>query len=83
MNHKVLAIAPIVVVAAMVLTAVAFAIPQQAFANNGHNNSHHDKNNNNNKKNGIDVSQAINQLNNSTSGAVSDNLAQNQADIRR
>ena len=32
MNHKALAIAPIVVIAALVLTAVEFAISQQAFA---------------------------------------------------
>ncbi|MFY9798599.1 MAG: hypothetical protein WAJ93_23165 [Candidatus Nitrosopolaris sp.] len=32
MNHKALAIAPIVAVAALVLTAVEFAISQQAFA---------------------------------------------------
>ncbi|MGC1933318.1 MAG: hypothetical protein WA667_30460 [Candidatus Nitrosopolaris sp.] len=39
MNHKALAIAPIVAVAALVLTAVGFAIPQQAFAW-GHHASH-------------------------------------------
>jgi hypothetical protein len=32
MNHKALAIAPIVAIAALVLTAVEFAISQQAFA---------------------------------------------------
>lgn len=32
MNHKALAIAPIVVIAALVLTAVEFAISQQALA---------------------------------------------------
>jgi hypothetical protein len=32
MNHKALAIAPIVVIAALVLTAVELAISQQAFA---------------------------------------------------
>jgi len=79
MNHKALAIAPIVAVAAaLALTSVAFLIPQQALAHSGHNHNHH--NNNNNR---IDVSQSINQLNNSTSGAVSDNEAQNQADIHR
>ena len=52
MNHKALAIAPIVAVAAVVLTAVGFAIPQQAFASYGHNH---------NNGNRIDVSQTINQ----------------------
>jgi hypothetical protein len=32
MNHKALAIAPVVAIAALVLTAVEFAISQQAFA---------------------------------------------------
>jgi len=35
MNHKALAIAPIVVIAALVLTTVEFAISQQAFACRG------------------------------------------------
>ena len=35
MNHKALAITPIVVIAALVLTAVEFAISQQAFACRG------------------------------------------------
>ena len=76
MNHKVLAIAPIVAVAALVLTAVGFAIPQQAFAG-GHHHNHH------NNSNTIDVSQTINQLNNCTSGAACENQADNQVDIHR
>ena len=80
MNHKALAIAPIVAVAALVLTAVGFAIPQQAFAGYGHNHNHHNHNNNSNR---LDVSQTINQLNNCTSGAQCENLADNQADIHR
>jgi hypothetical protein len=84
MNHKALAIAPIVAVAALVLTAVGFAIPQQAFAGYGHNHNHHNHNHNNNRNsNSIDVSQSINQLNNCTSSAFCDNTAQNQADIHR
>ena len=73
MNHKVLAIAPIVAVAALALTAVGFAIPQQAFAHYGHHHHH----------NSIDVSQSIDQLNNCTSDAVCDNEATNHADIHR
>ena len=38
MNHKALAIAPIVVIAALVLTTVEFAISQQAFAWGHHAN---------------------------------------------
>lgn len=75
MNHKVLAIAPIVAVATLVLTAVGFAIPQQAFA--GYSHHHH-----NHHGNTIDVSQTINQLNNCTSAAC-ENLADNQVDIHR
>jgi hypothetical protein len=39
LNHKVLAVAPILAVAALALTAVGFAIPQQAFAHYHHHNS--------------------------------------------
>jgi hypothetical protein len=81
MNHKVLAIAPIVAVAALALTAVGFAIPQQAFAGYGHHHYHHNHHNNNNS-NRIDVSQTINQLNNCTSAAC-ENVADNQANIHR
>jgi hypothetical protein len=41
MNHKALAIAPIVVIAALVLTAVEFAISQQAFAWGHHVNRYY------------------------------------------
>lgn len=84
MNHKALAIAPIVAVAALALTAVGFAITQQAFASYGHHYYHHNHNNHNNNRNSnrIDVSQSINQLNNCTN-ALCANEAQNQADIHR
>jgi hypothetical protein len=81
MNHKALAIAPIVAVAALALTAAGFAITQQAFASYGHHHYHHNHHNNHNS-NSIDVSQSINQLNNCTS-SICDNTAQNQADIHR
>ena len=74
MNRKTLAIAPIVAVAALALTAIVFAIPQQALAHYGHHHNH-----NNNK---IDVSQQINQLNNCTEAECL-NEAQNQADIHK
>jgi hypothetical protein len=58
MNHNV-TLAIVAVVAAMTLTAVAFAIPQQALAYRHHNNH-------NNHNNSIKVDQQINQLNNCT-----------------
>ncbi len=89
MNHKALVIAPIVAVAAIAMTAVAFAIPQQAFAW-GHHNHNSDS---------IKVDQQINQLNNCSSpllerqvlaAAVSQlpltdcqNFGDNQADISK
>jgi len=82
MNHKALAIAPIVAIAALALTAVGFAITQQAFASYGHYHNHHNHHNNNHNSNSIDVSQSINQLNNCTN-ALCANDAQNQADIHR
>jgi hypothetical protein len=68
MNHKALAIVPIVAVAALALTAVGFAIPQQAFAW-GHSHNHHNHN-----RNGIKVDQQINQQNECT--GVQDQLDQ-------
>jgi hypothetical protein len=66
MNHKALAIAPIVAVAALVLTAVGFAIPQQAFAGYGHNHNNH----NNHNRNSIKVDQQVNQQNSCTGAKV-------------
>ncbi|MFZ0894805.1 MAG: hypothetical protein WAZ77_09910 [Candidatus Nitrosopolaris sp.] len=68
MNHKALAIVPIVAVAALELTAVGFAIPQQAFAW-GHSHNHHNHN-----RNSIKVDQQINQQNECT--GVQDQLDQ-------
>jgi hypothetical protein len=82
MNHEVLAMAPIVAVAALTLTAVGFAIPQQVFAGYGHHYNHHNHHNHHNN-NRIYVSQTNNQLNNCTTLALCDNEAQNQADIHR
>jgi len=73
MNHKALAITPIV--AALALTAVIVAIPQQAFAWGHH---HHHNHNNDNR---IDVSQTINQENDCSFRAECVNDGQNQADI--
>jgi hypothetical protein len=75
MNHKVLAIAPIVAVAALTLTAVGFAVPQQAFAHYGH---HHHHNNNS-----IKVDQDISQLNVCSNDTICTNTAWKDADIPR
>jgi len=88
MNHNV-TLAIVAVVAAMTLTAVAFAIPQQALAYQHHNNH----------KNSIKVDQQVNQLNNctgvpqetirlldstgSSSSTVCVNSGDNSADIHR
>jgi hypothetical protein len=74
MNHKVLAIAPIVAVAALALTAVGFAIPQQALAG-GHHHNHNG--------NSLKVDQQINQLNNCTTSAYCVNLGVNSAHIHK
>jgi len=91
MNHNV-SLAIVAIVAAMTLTAVAFAVPQQALAG-----GHHYKHNNHNS-NSVKVDQQINQLNQCTgvpldtrtlavegtgSGTVCVNQADNSADIHR
>jgi len=75
MNHKVLATAPIVAVAALALTAVGFAIPQQALAG-GHHHNHN--------SNSIKVEHQIDQANvcNGTS-TLCTNIANNTANIHR
>ena len=73
MNHKVLAIAPIVAVAALALTAVGFAIPQQAFAHYGHH--HHN--------NSIKVDQETSQLHVCSNNTICTNTARKDADIPR
>jgi hypothetical protein len=64
-DHNV-TLATVAVVAAMTLTAVAFAIPQQALAYKRHNNH-------NNHKNSIKVDQQVNQQNRCT-GVPVDNI---------
>ena len=66
MNHN-LTLGIVATVAAMTLTAVAFAIPQQALAYKHHNHNHN---------NSLKVDQQINQLNNCTV-ALCDNQADN------
>jgi hypothetical protein len=55
----------------MAITAVGFAVPQQALAHSGHHN------------NGIKVDQQISQVNACTNESVCLNTADNQADIDR
>jgi len=62
MDHNV-TLAIVAVVAAMTLTAVAFAIPQQALAYKHHHNNH---------KNSIKVDQLVNQLNSCTGTSSAD-----------
>ena len=70
MNHKAsLAIAAIV--AAVAITAVAFAVPQQALAHYAHHS------------NSIKVDQQIKQLNACTNSSSCQNDASNDADIYR
>jgi hypothetical protein len=74
LNHTTLAIATIIATIAT-LSAVAFAVPQQALAHYSHHHHHHHSNN-------IEVDQQINQLNNCTQ-AVCANQADNQVHIDR
>jgi hypothetical protein len=73
MNHKNTTLAIAAIVAAVALTAVAFAIPQQALAYGHHNH---------NNSNRIDVSQDISQAN-LCSNSTCLNDATNSADIHR
>jgi hypothetical protein len=87
MNHKFVTLGIAAIIAAVAVTAVGFAVPQQALAHSGHHNS------------GIKVDQQINQLNacngtnvipkqettasSSSSSTVCLNFGDNQADISK
>jgi hypothetical protein len=71
MNHKYVTLGIAAIIAAMAITAVGFAVPQQALAHSGHHN------------NGIKVDQQISQVNACTNESVCLNTADNQADIDR
>jgi hypothetical protein len=71
MNHKNTTLAIAAIVAAVAMTAGAFAIPQQAFAHYGHHYN-----------NSVDVSQNISQAN-LCSNSTCLNAASNSADIDR
>ena len=74
MNHKNKTLALAAIVAAVAMTGVAFAIPQQALAYGHHHNNH---------SNSIKVDQQADQLNSCTSGALCVNTATNTVDIDR
>jgi archaellin len=74
MNHKNLTLALTAVVAAVAITAVAFAVPQQVMAGGHH--THHSSGG------GIRVSQTVNHLNNCTDTTCL-NDGNNTANIRR
>jgi len=71
MNHKRMTLGLVAIVAAVALSASAFAIPQQAFAHKHHHN------------NGIDVNQQIDQLNACTNSSFCQNDGNNNVDIDR
>jgi hypothetical protein len=74
MNHKNMTLAIAAIVAAVAMTAVAFAIPQQAFAWGHHNHNH---------GNSVKVDQQINQANFCSNQSFCQNDASNDADIDR
>jgi uncharacterized protein (DUF697 family) len=71
MNHKFVTLGIAAIIAAVAVTAVGFAVPQQALAHSGHNN------------NGIKVNQQIDQVNACTNSSFCSNDASNSADIDR
>ena len=72
MNHKNTTLAIAAIVAAVAVTAIAFAVPQQALAGGHHHNS-----------NSIKVDQQIDQLNACTNSSFCQNDASNDADVHR
>jgi archaellin len=75
MNHKNTTLAIAAIVAAVAMSAVAFAVPQQALAYGHHNH--------NNNSNSIKVSQDISQANVCSNSSVCLNTGDNSADIHR
>jgi uncharacterized membrane protein len=73
MNHKKMTLSIAAIVAAVAITAVAFAVPQQAVASGHHNHN----------SNSIKVDQQISQLNACTNSSFCQNDASNNADIHR
>jgi hypothetical protein len=74
MNYKNTTLGIAAIVAAVAITAVAFAVPQQALAYGHH---HH------NNSNSIKVNQDVSQINSCANFTVCANDAHNSADIHR
>ena len=72
MNHKFVTLGIAAIIAAVAVTTVGFAMPQQAIAHSGHHNN-----------NGIKVNQDISQANVCANDSLCENTADNQADIDR
>jgi hypothetical protein len=74
MNHKNTTLTLAAIVAAVAVTGVAFAVPQQALAGGHHNH---------NNGNSIKVSQDTTQINSCTNFTICTNDANNSADVHR
>jgi hypothetical protein len=75
MNHKYITLGVAVIVAAVAVTAVGFAAPQQALAHYSHHHHHSDS--------GIKVDQQINQANLCSNNSLCLNNGNNTANIDR
>jgi hypothetical protein len=75
MNHKYITLWVAVIVAAVAVTAVGFAAPQQALAHYSHHHHHSDS--------GIKVDQQINQANLCSNNSLCLNNGNNTANIDR
>ena len=76
MNYKNTTLGIAAIVAAVALTAVAFAVPQQALAYGHHHHNH-------NNSNSIKVNQDVTQVNACSNDTTCLNFAHNDADIHR
>jgi hypothetical protein len=76
MNHKNMTLAIATIVAAVAMTGIAFAIPQQALAY-GHHHHH------NNHSNNIKVNQDLTQVNQCANSSWCFNTGNNTVDIDR
>jgi len=72
MNHKYVTLGIATIIAVIAVTAIGYAVPQQAFAHKHYN--HND---------GVKVDQSISQLNACDNGAICVNDANNNASIDR
>jgi hypothetical protein len=75
MNHKYITLGIAVIVAAVAVTAIGFAAPQQALAHYSHHHHHSDS--------GIKVDQQINQANLCSNNSLCLNNGNNTANIDR